>query len=357
MAARAPTAIVSDLDDRVDAAARAFVELGRFVPGLAVGDDGRVRSWWWPMPSAGECDLIASLCEDSSVEAQRSAATRLATAVDSLVRDRLVDAGASLLGRRPGRRTVPEAWLHSLTEHDPWPPRSVDVEKLRALERVVVDWVASGAAMLGRVRLCLRVREPDGGDDWTVELLAQDLDDPSLLVSAAQVWDGSVSLGPFAVEEMLRGLGRLARLAPELASVLDEPEPDNVILEGQAVVALVHERVSMLTDGGIGVLLPSWWANKRRLGLRAKAASRRSVSGATTAGGVGMDALVSFEWKAALGDRRITRAELRQLEAAAEAKQALVRIRGEWVELRTEDLAVVRARLGTGGARRIAGDR
>lgn len=47
------------------------------------------------------------------------------------------------------------------------------------------------------------------------------------------------------------------------------------------------------------MLLPSWWAQKRRLGLRVKAASRR---GATVAGGVGMDALVSFEWKAALGD-------------------------------------------------------
>ncbi len=283
------------------------------------------------------------------------AAARLATSVDSLVRGRLVDAGASLLVRRPGRRTVPEAWLHSLTEADPWLPRSVDVEKLRAFERAVVEWVASGAATTGRVRLCLRVREPDdGGDDWKVELLAQDLDDPSLLVSAAQVWDGSVPLGPFAIEEMLRGLGRLARLAPELASVLDEPEPDNVILGGQAVVALVHEHAATLTDAGIGVLLPSWWAQKRRLGLRAKAASRRSASGATVAGGVGMDALVSFEWKAALGDRPITRAELRQLEAAAAAKQALVRVRGEWVELRPDDLAVVRAHLGTGGEATVA---
>ena len=249
---------------------------------------------------------------------------------------------------------MPEAWVHSLTERDPWLPRSVDIEKLRALERVVVEWVASGAAMLGRVRLCLRVREPDNGDDWMVELLAQDLDDPSLLVSAAQVWDGSVPLGPTAVEEMLRGLGRLARLAPELASVLDEPEPDSVVLDGRAVLALVQERVSTLTDGGIGVLLPAWWVNKRRLGLRARAASRRTASGATTAGGVGMDALVSFEWNAALGDRRITRAEMRQLEAAAEAKQALVRIRGEWVELRAEDLEAVRARLGTGGEATVA---
>ncbi len=276
--------------------------------------------------------------------------SRLATAVDAIVRGRLVDAGASLLERRSGRRTVPEAWLHSLTQADPWVARSVDVEKLRALERVVVEWVASGAATSGRVRLCLRFGEPgDRGDDWNVELLAQDLDDPSLLVSATQVWDGSVSLGPLAIEELLRGLGRLARLAPELASVLDEPEPDRVVLEGRAVVALVRDRAATLTDAGIGVLLPSWWANRRRLGLRAKTSSRGKTPGSTVAGGVGMDALVSFEWKAALGDRPITRAELRQLEAAAEAKQSLVRVRGDWVELRPEDLAAVRAHLGRRG--------
>jgi SNF2 family DNA or RNA helicase len=345
-----PTVIAPDLGDRFDDAARVFVESGRFVPGLTVDEDGRARSWWWPLPAAGDRDLVASLCADQSVKAQRHVASRLATAVDALVRGRLVDTGASLLVRRSGRPTVPEAWLRSLTQADPWVARSVDVEKLRALERVVVEWVASGAATSGRVRLCLRFGEPgDRGDDWNVELLAQDLDDPSLLVSATQIWDGSVSLGPLAIEELLRGLGRLARLAPELASVLDEPEPDRVVVEGRAVVAFVRERAATLTDAGIGVLLPSWWASRRRLGLRAKTSSRGKKSGSTVAGGVGMDALVSFEWKAALGERTITRAELRQLEAAAEAKQSLVRIRGDWVELRPEDIAAVRAHLGKRG--------
>jgi SNF2 family DNA or RNA helicase len=354
MAARAPTttptALAPDLDDRVDNAARVFVESGRFVPGLAVDEKGRARSWWWPLPAAGDRELIASLCADSSVDTQRDVASRLATVVDTLVRGRLVDADVGLLARRSGRRTVPEAWIHSLTQADPWLARSVDVEKLRALERAVVEWVASGAATSGRVRLCLRFVEPgDRGDDWHVELLGQDLDETSLLVPAAQVWDGRVSLGPSAIEELLRGLGRLARLAPELASVLDEAEPDRVVVDGGTVVALVRERAATLTDAGIGVLLPSWWANRRRVGLRAKTSSRAKAPGSTVAGGVGMDALVSFEWKAALGERTITRAELRQLEAAAAVKRSLVRVRGEWVELRSEDLAAVRSHIGSRG--------
>ena len=81
MAERAATAIASDVDDEADAAARCLVESGRFVPGLAVGDDGRARSWWWPMPSAGDrdCDCFplrrrisrrAAHCRDPSRDAR-----------------------------------------------------------------------------------------------------------------------------------------------------------------------------------------------------------------------------------------------------------------------------------------------
>lgn len=75
--------IAPDLDEKVDAAARVFLESGRFVPGLAVGEEGRGRSWWWPLPAAGDRELIASLCADSSVEAQRDVASRLEAAVDA----------------------------------------------------------------------------------------------------------------------------------------------------------------------------------------------------------------------------------------------------------------------------------
>ena len=105
-------------------------------------------------------------------------------------------------------------------------PRSLDVEKLRTFECAVVEWVASGAATTGRVRLCLRVREPDdAGDRWNVELLAQDLDDPSLVVSAAQVWDGSVALGPLAIEEMLAAWAgwRGSRLSSRRCSTSPSP--------------------------------------------------------------------------------------------------------------------------------------
>src|SRR5205085_2299061 len=145
--------------------------------------------------------------------------------LDSLVRERLVARGVELIERRKGRPRVEEAWLRSLTAADPWLARSLPLDQLRALEAELTRWIASGAATTGRTRLCLRVREPaedDDANDWAVELLAQDAAEPSLVVPAALVWDGRAPFGDHAFEELLAGLGRVARLAPELAPLLDE---------------------------------------------------------------------------------------------------------------------------------------
>ena len=70
--------------------------------------------------------------------------------------------------------------------------------------------------------------------------LAQDVEDPSLLVPAVDVWHGHSPFGPHAVEDLLRELGRLARLAPELVAALDERAPDVVAVPGAAVMEFVH---------------------------------------------------------------------------------------------------------------------
>jgi hypothetical protein len=178
---------------RCDELARYLADSGRVIPGLSVDDRDRARSWWWPMPAARDRSVVASLCDDSSFEAQRAAARLLAEATDGIVRARLVEAGTSLVARRSGRRSVEAAWLLSLTAPDPWLPGSLDTDKLRALETEVAQWVGSGAAALGSIRVCLRVHEPERADgDWNVELLAQDTVEASLVVPAIDVWRGQI---------------------------------------------------------------------------------------------------------------------------------------------------------------------
>jgi SNF2 family DNA or RNA helicase len=341
----ATTALEPDAD-AVDDVARAMVAAGRVVPGLTVEADGRSRSWWWPLPAASHRSLVAGLVVDPSADGQRRAAARLAEAVDATVRERLVNDNVVLVPRRGGRPAVADAWARSLVSADPWLPPSLDPAKVRALADAVTTWVRSGAVIEGRVRLCLRVREPARGDAWTVELLAQDRDEPSLVLPLADAWAGRSPFGPSALEDVLASLGRMVRLAPELGAVLDEAAPTDLVLDGSSVLRLVRERVGALDDAGIGVLLPSWWSHRPRLGLRARA-TKSSPGAAGAAGGLGIDAIVDFRWEAALGEQRLTKADLAALARAVDAKRSLVRLRGQWVEIDPARVGALLQSIGT----------
>ena len=55
---------------------------------------------------------------------------------------------------------------------------------------------------------------------------------------------------------------------------------------------------------------------------------------------------MDFQWEAALEGEKLTRADLKELAAAAEARRELVRVRGRWVQVRAEDVQAVLARVG-----------
>jgi SNF2 family DNA or RNA helicase len=353
--ARQPaTTVLEPEDDAVDDVARALVAAGRVVPGLTVEPDGRSRSWWWPLPAASHRAWIASLVVDPSLAGQRRAADRLAGAVDAIVRGQLAGQKLVLAPRRGGRPAVADAWARSLVSADPWLPASLHPAKVRALAEAVSAWIRSGAVIEGRVRLCLRVREPERGDAWSVDLLAQDRDEPSLVLPLGDVWAGRSPFGPSAVEDVLTSLGRMVRLAPELGAVLDEAAPESLVLDGASVIRLLRERAGALDDAGIGVLLPSWWSQRPRLGLRAKA-TKQSSSASGAAGGLGIDAIVDFRWEAALGEQRLTKADLATLSRAVEAKRSLVRLRGQWVEIDPIRAGALLESIGTSGTA-VAGD-
>ena len=237
---------------------------------------------------------------------------------------------------------------------------SLEPAKVAALAEAVAAWVRSGAVIPGRVRLCLRIVElaaansggrPSGRAKaqplWQVELLAQDQDEPSLIAPLADLWAGESPFAPSAIADVLGGLARMARLAPELAGALEEAKPDSVHVDSAGLVALLAERAKLLEDAGIAVLAPSWWSRPARLGLRAKLKRARSHDSAGAGSGlVGMDSIVDFEWQAALGERRLTKADLAALQRGAKAKQALVRLRGQWVRIDVDSIGQLLAKVG-----------
>lgn len=175
-----------------------FVDSGRFVPGIVTSPEGQARSQWWPLPAAGDRALVASLVAEDTLDAHREAAAALTDAVDACVRQRLVAARSDVAGRRPGRRTIPQAWAATLTTADPWLAGTYDPAKVAAFAGEVERWVRSGSAVAASVQLCLRIIEPlaidvtaDGEAAWTVELFARDVDEPSVVVSIEELWNGT----------------------------------------------------------------------------------------------------------------------------------------------------------------------
>lgn len=346
----APPGSQADTTEPLEVLAHALVDAGRFVPGLSIDDDGRARSWWWPLPAADDRAALRSLLSGVDVEAHRALADAVAERVDQLVRGRLV--GTDLLPRRRGRRSVCESWLTSLTRESPWIEATHPPERMTELERSVVEWVSSGRVAVGRLGLCVRIVEPDtSGEtalaDWSAEILVEDADDPGVRIPLEAWWATAGTIDAATGSALLTDLARITRVAPELAGLLEEAVPARVVLGDEDVGSLLTERVGPLTDIGVTVLLPSWWTGRRRVGLRAKARTRRtSGNGSVVAEGIGLDELIDFRWEAALGGRRLTKADLAVLQEAANARRTLVRLRGEWVEVRPDEIGDILARVG-----------
>ncbi len=311
------------------------------------------------MPAAADRSGLRALLTDTTAAAHRGLADELAELVDARVRAQLH--GVDLLPRRSGRRSLPEQWLVSLTRSDPWLPASVDANSARALAGSISEWVRSGRVTAGRLDLCLRLHEPasafDAGDHpadvqadpdaWIVEVLVSDKEEIGLRVPLEEWWAHASAHDSATTRDLLADLARATRVAPELAGLLAASVPTRVAVDGQAVSTLLTSRVVPLTDLGVTVLLPSWWTGRRRVGLRAKASTRKAPgTGAVVAAGLGLDELVDFQWEAALGDVRLSKADLSDLEGAAVAGRSIVRLRGQWVQVDAQDLAGVLARVG-----------
>ena len=161
--------------------------------------------------------------------------------------------------------------------------------------------------------------------------------DPSLLVPAQQTWDEDGSLRRWLdrpQELLLAELGRAVRVYPELARALRTARPSEMSLDIDGAYRFLSGAAPLLDEAGFGVLLPSWWDRRRKLGL--------AVSASTPVDGVvggksrfGRDQLVDFRWELAVGDDTLTGDEI---AALAETKAPLIRLRGQWVAVDPDQL-------------------
>ncbi len=250
------------------------------------------------------------------------------------------------------------AWLTSLFVRGSDPVVDVPGRDLEEFHAQVARWLEQLLAGAEEpFRLCFRLEppappEPERGDEtpvwvpsdgWTLRFFLQARDDPSLLVPASLVWRERGSTLRYLdrrfenpQERLLAGLGQAARLFPPLEVSLRTARPEIGHLDTGQAYAFLREAAPLLEQSGFGVLVPQWWKKRhRRLGVRVTVSPADSARVSEAGGAMNLDALVHFRWQLALGDQTLAPEEFAHLAAL---KLPLVQVRGEWVELRPEQI-------------------
>jgi len=348
-----------------DLAARGLV-----LPALVSEADGGYAARWRPVLAGADArharELAAALPPAVGAAADTTAGPLLAELLDALadaaVRTRLtVPVLPARKGRRPARLDIAERMLLALTAPDPAvePADARDERDAAGTAAAFAAWLAKAAVPASAVRTCFRLVEPpanpdaglDGEPDaddglspaepvpaepvpaaWQVEFSLQSVDDPSLMLPAAEVWaagGGWLAAASYPEEELLAGLGTAARLFPALDGPLRTAAPDRVELDTAGALEFLRETGPLLSGAGFGVLLPDW-ARKTRLKLKLTTRSASASSASVRAGQLGLQDLVDFRYDLAIGDDLLSAEELAEL---ARLKAPLVRVRGQWVEL------------------------
>ncbi|MEV6305236.1 DEAD/DEAH box helicase [Actinoplanes sp. NPDC051861] len=373
--------VVAEFDGRVAPSVTWLVELcafaaslvrrGRVLPGVRVTGP-RPSAWWRPVLVGSDAVRHAALRDrmPPACRAEQPSGSAVAVAgeragdlmaealdrlVDGLVRVRLAESDVTL---------GDYGWLAALTgepEFDATP--ALTDELIGRLDA----WFAQ-AARGAEVRVCFRLSDPREHepvmpddvplpeDAWRLQFLLQAADEPSVLVSAADVWrDQYAPLSRWTShpqERLLAGLGRAARLYPELGEALRQARPAEMLLDTEGAHRFLSH-AALLDEAGYGVLLPAWWRRRPSLGLSLEVRGRDPVSTILRDHAVGLREMVDYRWGLALGGRTLTEDELSDL---TRAKVPLVRLRGRWVFLDRQRLAAGLDFLSRGGGRMTAGD-
>ncbi|EFM10455.1 SNF2-related protein [Paenibacillus curdlanolyticus YK9] len=208
---------------------------------------------------------------------------------------------------------------------------------------IAAGWKADEAPF----RPLLQLLEPDETDpDWRMKVVLQDKQDPALLVPIRLAADGDAfgswpaAWTPVVQERSAGWLDRLRACLPRERFAGSRDDCLSAPMTDAAAWQFLTADSQRLLEAGWQVLLPAWWeaASRKKPRLRAKVRAEAGASGAGQSL-FGLNAIVNFDWRIAIGEADLSEAEFLELAARNER---LVRFRGQWISLDPHLLAQIR---------------
>jgi SNF2 family DNA or RNA helicase len=217
---------------------------------------------------------------------------------------------------------------------------------------LAIGWKQEGTPY----QICVQLVEPyaetyvdgtttakDNGADWRLRFIAQDRKDANHFVEFSATGNSLVGRVPEAWQD---GIGasiqnqtdRMLRILPQLESEFQQGKIVEQLSDDQAWEFLTESSL-LLAAAGISVFLPSWWGELSRARPQLRAKVRSSV-GTSRKPMFGMDHIIQYDWRVAMGGVDLSEEEFHQI---TEQKKRLIYIRGRWVQLNPADLEQMKA--------------
>ncbi len=281
----------------------------------------------------GECPSPSSLIQNF-----------LGRTIDSFIRNSLASKSFAIPGpKRKKAISLSEQWVNALST--PENQIKATAAELGNFIQDLDSWLSQVKASPSEspLRTSFRLEPPENGDrEWHVAYHLQASEDRSLLIPAEKVWRTRSGVITFLKkrfenpqERLLADLGKASRIFPPIEESLQTACPVGMKLNTDSAYRFLREYASLLEQSGFGVLLPAWWQKPAlRLGAKLKLKPKTGAKG-TGSGLLGLNAIVAYEWEIALGDTTLS---MEEFEKLAGLKVPLVKIRGQWVELKPEEI-------------------